>query len=305
MAIVFSFNMRQPATAGSGNNELQSRQVRLKGTNGAAVLLIHGLTGTPFEMGYLATYLNRKGYSTYCPRLAHHGEPIQMLKKALWQECYQSVKDALQEISAEHTHVFVSGLSMGALLALLLALDYPEKVAGVSCLSPTIFYDGWNMPWYRCFLPFAYLRPLRYFLYFKEEPPYGIKNEAIRAQVDKYYRKATLCDYTRVADFGYPYFPVALLYQLQRLVKYVSRRLPEVRSPVQIVQAQEDDMTSVKNATFIHERIASEKKEIVLLDNSYHVITADQERNKVAEKMNEFFDTIINGTRQEVFSRAG
>jgi len=48
-------------------------------------------------------------------------------------------------------------------------------------------------------------------------------------------------------------------------------------------------MTSVKNACFIYDRIRSVEKEIVLLENSYHIITADQERAKVSRKMEEFF----------------
>ena len=49
------------------------------GQNGEAIILIHGMTGTPHEMRFLANYLNRQGYAVYCPRLANHGAPIQIL----------------------------------------------------------------------------------------------------------------------------------------------------------------------------------------------------------------------------------
>ena len=64
--------------------------------------------------------------------------------------------------------------------------------------------------------------------------------------------------------------------------------------PAQMVQAEEDDMTSVKNSQFIHDHISSTIKEIVLLHNSYHVITADQERRTVALNMERFFSQIQN-----------
>lgn len=178
---------------------------------------------------------------------------------------------------------------MGALLALLLAEEFPERISGATCLSPTLFYDGWNIPWSHCLLPLAYYTPIRYFAYFKEEPPYGIKNERIRSKVHEYYKNASLADISGVAQYGYPYFPVTLLCELRLLIHELMKKMSGIKVPVQMIQAFEDDMTSIKNSQFIYDRVASEKKEIVLLHDSYHVITADQERRKVAQKMEEFF----------------
>jgi carboxylesterase len=254
----------------------------------ATVLLIHGLTGTPNEMKGLANFFYRRGYSVLCPRLAHHGEPLHLLKRAKWQEFYQSVKEALRKIPAGQK-VFTAGLSMGALLALLLAEEFPDRISGTTCLSPTLFYDGWNIPWSHCLLPLAYYTPIRYFAYFKEEPPYGIKNERIRNKIHEYYKNASFADVSAVAQYGYPYFPVTLLCELRLLIHEVMEKMSRIRVPVQLIQASEDDMTSVKNSQFIYDHVASGQKEIVLLHDSYHVITADQERKKVAQKMEEFF----------------
>ncbi len=254
----------------------------------ATVLLIHGLTGTPNEMKGLANFFYRRGYSVFCPRLAHHGEPLHILKRAKWQEFYRSVKEALQKIPTDQK-IFTAGLSMGALLALLLAEEFPERISGTTCLSPTLFYDGWNIPWSHCLLPLAYYTPIRYFAYFKEEPPYGIKNERIRNKVHEYYKNASFGDVSEVAQYGYPYFPVTLLCELRLLIRELMKKMSRIRIPIQMIQASEDDMTSVKNSQFIYDHIASAQKEIVLLHDSYHVITADQERRTVAQKMNEFF----------------
>jgi carboxylesterase len=62
--------------------------------------------------------------------------------------------------------------------------------------------------------------------------------------------------------------------------------------PVQLIQAKDDDVASVKNSKFIYDRISSKTKEIVLLYDSYHVITADQERETVAERVTGFFDRL-------------
>jgi carboxylesterase len=286
----FSFAVNNAATAEINDTAALGNGYFMQGDNGATVMLIHGLTGTPNEMRFLAKYLNKRGYSIACPRLANHGEPLGVLKKTTWQDCYQSVREAFLKIRTNHSGpLYAAGLSMGALLSIVLAEEFSREVAAISCLSPTLFYDGWNIPWYRCFWPLCYFTPLKHFLYFKEEPPYGIKNKALQKRVHKYYSSATLDDNGGAAEYGYPYYPVSLLYQLHLLVKHLKKILPAVSIPVQLIQAQNDDITSVKNSTIIYEGISSKVKEMVLLENSYHVITADQERATVAYRMNDFF----------------
>lgn len=296
MSVVFSFKPEEfvrpkPSKTGlSGDGGFS-----LKGDNGVTIVLIHGMTGTPNEMKFLATYLNRKGYNVMCPRLAYHGDHIRVLKYARWQDFYGSVRSLFTtgELANIKGPVFTSGLSLGALLALLLALEFRDKVIGVSCLAPTLFYDGWNSPNSKFFLPLAYYTWLKYFCYFKEEPPYGIKNQAMQEKIHKYYGSASLESMDSVAQYGYPYFPVALLSQLTLLVKHLTKKLPDMEFPVQLIQAKDDDMTSVRNSKFIYDRIKSQMKEIVLLYDSYHVISADQERDVVGEKMADFFSRVL------------
>jgi carboxylesterase len=288
MAVKFCFRLPRQPSPPVLTNGLEHRVEN----SPATILLIHGLTGTPTEMKGLANFFYRRGYSVSCPRLARHGEPLHILKHAKWKEFYRSVKEALLKIPAGQK-VFAAGLSMGALLALLLAEEFPARISGVTGLSPTLFYDGWNIPWSHHLLPLAYYTPIRYFAYFKEEPPYGIKNERIRSKVHEYYKNASLADVSEVAQYGYPYFPVTLFCELRLLIKELMKKMSKIHAPVQMIQASEDDMTSVKNSQYIHDHVGSGQKEIVLLHDSYHVITADQERRTVAQKMHEFFCRIL------------
>ena len=271
----------------------------LNGAGTGTLFLIHGLTGTPNEMRYLANFFHKKkGYTVVCPRLANHGAPISILRKTHWQEFYKSVREAFLQVRQEiDGPVFAAGLSMGALLSLLLAEEFQGQVAGVSCLSPTLFYDGWNIPWISKFLlPLFYATPLKYVSYYKEEPPYGIKNKALQKRIHKYYTNATFQDQQGVAEYGYPYFPMSLLHQLQKLIRHLTGKLPAINVPVQLIQAREDDITSMRNSTFIYESVGSTLKEIVMLEDCYHVITADQERATVARSMDSFFTKIMGGT---------
>lgn len=291
MSVIFSFDIRNFTRPRPGRAPCGNKGFFLKGNNGSAVILIHGLTGAPNEMRSLASFLHRKGYSVSCPRLANHGESIWVLKNSRWQDFYESVRNIFikGELARFDGPIFAAGLSMGALLALLLADEFKGKVAAVSCLAPTLFYDGWNTPESKFFLPLGYRTILKHFAYFKEEPPYGIKNELIQQKIHKYYAGARLDRMGNVEQYGYPYFPISLLHQLQLLVRDLTKRLPDMCCPAQMIQAKDDDMASVKNSKFIYDRIGSRLKEMVLLYDSYHVITADHERDIVAEKMENFF----------------
>jgi carboxylesterase len=299
MSVVFSLRLKELMKGKRLDDPALNESISLKGDNGTTIILVHGMTGSPFEMKYLAGYFHRKGYSVVCPRLANHGQPLSILKRSRWQDFYGSVRSVMTsgEVRDAKSPIFVSGLSLGSLLSLLLADEFSDRIKGVSCLAPTLFYDGWNTPDSKFFLPLGYKTWLKHFFYFKEEPPYGIKNEAVQSRIHKYYNNAKLDSMDGVAQYGYPYFPVALLNQLQLLVKEVRKKLPHMHTPIQLIQAKDDDMASVRNSKFIYDNVASEMKEMILLYDSYHVITADQERDIVAAKMEDFFIRVMEARK--------
>jgi len=64
--------------------------------------------------------------------------------------------------------------------------------------------------------------------------------------------------------------------------------LPRVACPVLVVQAEQDDVTGPKNAQFIIERVGSSIRELLLLKQSYHLVSADLERSTVADHLQKF-----------------
>jgi len=253
-----------------------------------AVLLVHGLTGTPAEMRSLAKKLQQQGFSVMCPRLAGHCGSIHELKKSRWQDWYGTVEQSFEALKAEHRQVYVAGLSMGALLALRLAADKGERVAGLGLLSSTFFYDGWNMPKYkrRLLLPLVIYSPLRRFVSWTETSPYGIKCERTRAKVQAVLenREANAAE-----QFGIFRTPAVTIHESVRLIRAARQALSHVHSPTLIVHAVEDDMASVKNAHYVAKHIAARQVETFLVDDTYHVLTLDKRRHQVAERLSNFF----------------
>lgn len=253
-----------------------------------AVLLVHGLTGTPAEMRSVAKKLQQQGFSVMCPRLAGHCGSVAELKKSRWQDWYNTVEQSFEALKAEHRQVYVAGLSMGALLALRLAANKGERVAGLGLLSATFFYDGWNMPKYkrRLLLPLVIYSPLRQFVSWTETAPYGIKCERTRAMVHSVLenREANAAE-----QYGIFRTPAVTIHESVRLIRAARKALSSVHSPTLIVHAVEDDMASVKNAHFVAQRIAARKVETFFVDDTYHVLTLDRRKHQVAQRLCDFF----------------
>jgi carboxylesterase len=251
------------------------------------VLLVHGLTGTPAEMKHFGKVIARKGLTVACPELAGHCASIQALKATSWRDWYKSVEASFEALSQECEQVFVAGLSMGALLALLLAAEKGERVAGVILLSATFFYDGWNMPKLRrkLLLPLVLYSPLKHVLHWEEKSPYGIKCERTRAMVAAVLNNKD----ARTADkIGYFKTPATVVLESVRLMTATRRRMSQVLSPTLIVHSTEDDMASLRNVHFVQKQIAAQHVETFLVDDTYHVLTLDKRKDDIARRVAEF-----------------
>lgn len=254
------------------------------------MLLIHGITGTPSEMGYLGRKIHKAGFSVLCNTLPKHCSSLGELRRVTWEEIADSCIRDLKELKKNYKRVFVGGLSMGALLAIHLACQFPEDVSGIIALAPTFFYDGWSLHKGKVFLRLAWRIPfLRKLINIRETWPYGLKDEYLRAHFARFYRNASASKFDKKAVlFGSPFFPISSLYQHSLLTELVKTEISSVKNPILILHAREDDMTSLKNAQFVFENIGSSDKSLVVLEDSYHMITIDQEKDKVAREVIHF-----------------
>ena len=78
---------------------------------------------------------------------------------------------------------------------------------------------------------------------------------------------------------------------MHRLAAVVRRQLPQVAAPCLVAHASDDDVASVKNAELVM-RGVSAPAELLLLDDSYHMITIDKQRRTLIEHSAAFFEQI-------------
>jgi len=274
------------------------------------VYLIHGATGTPVEMRYLAIGLAQRGFDIYVTTLPGHGARLRDLVRTTEADWRAHVTAQLSFAKERYAGIFVAGLSAGGLLALDASLQM--SLAGVGVLSPTFFYDGWNTPWHDFLLPLSMkLVPyrLQHLFFHLDGPPYGIKDEWLQAQVRAAYHPGAVFrewvnawwpgrgffDVAGDADAskGNPIFPLKTLTEIDRLIRRVRESMRHVTAPTIILQAKDDDMTSPRNAQLVYDTIASTRKEIVLLEDCFHVITVDKQKRAVLQHLGNFFESLI------------
>lgn len=248
---------------------------------GTGILLIHGLTGTPKEMKILAHGLNNAGFTVYALQLAGHCGTVDDLIDSSWEEWLESVRVAADKMAQHVTTILVGGLSMGAILALGLAEQRSEQIAGVIALSATFNHDGWSMPIYT---KLAFILPLirklgfgRNQLFF-EQPPYGIKDEVIRRHIVSKMQAGNS------PEAGLPGNPFWSVVELQKLSAYVFKNLGYVQAPCLVIHAKHDDIASTKNALKIVHGVSDAPVKLILLEDSFHMITIDRERRKVIDE---------------------
>ncbi|MGZ5919355.1 MAG: alpha/beta hydrolase, partial [Hyphomicrobium sp.] len=89
------------------------------GRNG--VLLVHSLGGSPIELKFVAHALGQSGYTVYCPLLPGLAGGTDVSGLSSWQDWYDAVETAHDEISQRCDTLIVGGISAGSMLALRLA----------------------------------------------------------------------------------------------------------------------------------------------------------------------------------------
>lgn len=264
-----------------------------------AVLLIHGLQGVPTEMQSLAKSLHKAGYSVRVPHFKGYGymEGDTARSVTSWRDWHQQVLNELRDMKQHYKSVALGGLCIGAVLALSVAAEVGDEVGGLSLLATTLYYDGWSIPWYRFMLPVGYYTPFRYIYAYKEREPFGLKNEQLRRWVAREMSHKT----SSIA--GASNLTLPAIHEAELLIKSIKRRLPQVTAPALIIHAVEDDVSTPRSADYVATHIGSDKIRKILLHNSYHMITLDNEREVVSGETIKFFNDIVGHARPDADER--
>ena len=261
------------------------------------VLLLHSLGGTPLELKYVAQGFAREGYTVECPMLPGMTNGTDVLSLSKWQDWYAEVERAFEKLQETCDTILVGGLSAGAILALRLAKERPDEVAGVLAFAPTLWPNGWAVPWTFNFYGLVTQRWFARLFRFSQRAPYGIKDERIRKfMVDAFKAE------NRTVEEVYAR-PGVMVLEFLRLVRRTVKELSSITAPTFIAHPRHDDQSNLKNALRLQRDLAGPVETIVLND-CYHIVTLDRERDTVLERALDFaMRQVARAETQRVASR--
>jgi carboxylesterase len=249
--------------------------------NRTGVVLLHGLSGTPVEMGEVARDMAARGYTVSCPQLAGHCGTYEDLKAVRWHDWVASALEAVQHLRKTCDTVIIGGLSTGAILSLNLAARYPDLIQGVAVLAPTLWLNGWMVPYHAYLFNIVLQKPVANQFDFPDLPPHGIKDEAIRQRVK------SAIDSGDSSIAGLAITPGGAVIEHRWLVNATRRDMKWIKQPVLIVHPRQDDYAHFNNVADIIQRVSG-PVETITLDDSYHIVTVDRQRHILMDRLAAF-----------------
>jgi carboxylesterase len=223
-------------------------------TGGTGVLLVHGFTGSPMSMRPWGEHLAAAGLAVSCPLLPGHGTHWQDCNDSSHDQWTATVEEAFDALRADCERVFVAGLSMGGTLATRLAETRADDVAGLVLVNPALLTQRLDA---RLLLP----------LIARLTPSWA----PIASDIKK----------PGVTELAYSRLPTRAMMQLRGLWKVTRADLADVTAPVLVFTSREDHVVEPVNSQVLLDGVASADVTHVVLEDSYHVATLDNDAPRI------------------------
>lgn len=234
---------------------------------GTAVLLFHGFTGSPWEVRPLGESLADRGFFVRAPRLPGHGTTPEAMLWVTWRDWLHAAEESFASLSA-FPRVCVAGLSMGALLGLLLAERHGARVSRLVLMAPVMKVRQ------RVGQVLSALGPSR-----------------AQGLVASWVQKKTTDlqdDEVRARAPVLPRYPVARLFDLFELQRLARRAASRVSSPTLIAAAANDHVVDFASIEALHRDVVGSR--LLVLQRGFHILPQDLDRARLLTEVAEFLD---------------
>ncbi len=228
-----------------------------------AILLLHGFTGYPIDMRPLAQPLAEARFHVRVPRLPGHGSDGKDFQSSDWKDWLRRGIDEYLELASVYQPVYVAGLSMGGLLASLLAARF--SVEKTLLLAPA----------------FQVTNPL-----IAISGVVGLFLEKLRGGSHEAYQDPQMEQISREYwDYLWP----RQTWGLKRLQSMALRGLPQIPGKILTIVSESDETVPASVAALVEKRATAARPETIRLLNSGHVLTRDSEADTVIDESVRFF----------------
>lgn len=224
------------------------------GGEGPALLCLHGLTGTPYEVRPPAAIFEQHGFACVGPLLPGHGCSVDQLARTPRAEWVRCALETYDRLAATHSRVYVLGLSLGGVLALKVAEERPA--AGALVIAAPLDLGRFR----RLAVPLLALA------------------------LDSIAKTPAIFDEeSRARHPGYRRMPLRAVLELIRLQSEVEARLSRIVAPLRLLYSRLDPTVHVENASRILRGASRAQGSVDYLESSSHVVTVDRERERVEQ----------------------
>jgi carboxylesterase len=233
-----------------------------KSRSAFGVLVLHGFTGTLESVNALRAPLEALGVPVAMPLLAGHGAASpEALESVGWHDWLADAEQALQQLHQNADRIMVIGHSMGALLALHLAVNNFNMVDSLVLATP----------------------PIKLFSLFAPDQPLHLLAPFVSLLLKTWELQTIFSDTDHVAlATNYPWAPTSAILSFFELIKQTLPLLHRVTVPVLVLQCRRESTVHPESASMLCDRIATApaEKSIIWLEHSDHQIFCDGEREQ-------------------------
>ncbi|WP_217588631.1 alpha/beta hydrolase [Lentibacillus saliphilus] len=228
-----------------------------------AVLLLHGFTGHSADVRMLGRFLEKKGYSSHAPIYRGHGTTPEALIQTHPDQWWEDVVAAYEHlVDLGYSDIAVAGLSLGGVLGLKLA--YSRNVKAVIPMCTPMFFDN------------------------ETQLTKGFKQFATEYKQMEQKTEAIISEELTSLMHGSEH----LFQELGQFIEEVRREVDTIYTPTMVVQSRHDHMINPDSAHYIYNHVEAEDKKLQWYEESGHVITLDQEKDKLHDDIYQFLETL-------------
>lgn len=231
-----------------------------------AALLVHGFTSTPQSMRPWGEYLAERGYTVRIPRLPGHGTSWREANLTTWEDWYAEVNRVFGDLVRNHK-VFVMGQSMGGTLSLRLAEQRPAELAGLVLANPSVHTENRLSK-----LTSAMSRVTPVWR--------NIAGDVKNPEADK--------------ELAYSRMPLRAFVSLQQLWPLVKADIDKIVAPTLLCNSTVDNVVEPSNSNWISENLQVADFTRLQFDNSYHLLTLDNDAPAMFGASVEFMERLTS-----------
>ena len=236
------------------------------------VVALHGFGGTVAELRPLLDAVASAGYAVDAALLAGHGARVEQLQDVGFDGWVDGARARMRAAREKHGRVVLLGFSLGSLVAMQLASEEPEGLAGLVVLGNALTLH-------------AIMRV-----------PLGLWHRTGRPMPDVYLLKPLAGDLVDKSAMGsvvtYDRHPVRAALEVYLAGVRVRERVGRIECPTLVLHGRRDRVCPWKNAVWLAEHLGARDVSVRLFEKSAHVLACDGERDAVAGEVVRFLSRV-------------